>query len=74
MKHAMLTPRRVLRGPLGIERYLDLAVGLLQSLAAVEGCDADTLVHEAIERLLDYELVFVGEVEKGLRKSSGAQS
>jgi predicted transcriptional regulator len=38
----------------------------LTRLAAMEGRDADTLVQEAIERLVDYDEWFIGEVEKGL--------
>lgn len=38
----------------------------LAHLAAVQGRDTDTLVQEAIRRLVDYDEWFVGEVEKGL--------
>jgi predicted transcriptional regulator len=38
----------------------------LTRLAAVQGRDADTLVQEAIKRLVDYDEWFIGEVEKGL--------
>jgi predicted transcriptional regulator len=38
----------------------------LTQLAAVEGRDADTLVQEAVERLVDHDQWFIGEVEKGL--------
>jgi predicted transcriptional regulator len=38
----------------------------LTRLAAVEGRDTDALVQEAIERLVDYDQWFIGEVEEGL--------
>jgi predicted transcriptional regulator len=38
----------------------------LARLAAVEGRDADALVQEAVERLVDHDQWFIGEVEKGL--------
>jgi predicted transcriptional regulator len=38
----------------------------LANLAAQEGRDAETLAREAIERLVDHDEWFLGEVEKGL--------
>jgi len=38
----------------------------LARLAAVEGREPDTLVQEAVRRLVDYDHWFIGEVEKGL--------
>ena len=38
----------------------------LARLAGERGRDAETLAREAIERLVDYDSWFVGEVEKGL--------
>jgi predicted transcriptional regulator len=38
----------------------------LTRLAAVEGRDADTLVQEAVERLVDHDQWFISEVERGL--------
>ena len=38
----------------------------LARLAAERGTDAQTLVQEAIERLVDYDEWFLREVEKGL--------
>jgi predicted transcriptional regulator len=38
----------------------------LARLAADRGSDADTLVQEAIERLVDYDEWFLQEVRKGL--------
>ena len=38
----------------------------LNRLAAQQGRDTESLVHEAIERLVDYDEWFVGEVKKGL--------
>lgn len=38
----------------------------LTRLAGERGRDAETLAREAIERLVDYDSWFVGEVEKGL--------
>jgi predicted transcriptional regulator len=38
----------------------------LSRLAAERGSDAQSLVQEAIERLVDYDEWFVREVEKGL--------
>jgi predicted transcriptional regulator len=40
----------------------------LTRLAAVQGRDADTLVQEAIKRLVDYDGWFMGEVEKGIEQ------
>jgi predicted transcriptional regulator len=38
----------------------------LARLAAQQGRSAETLVHEAIERMVDYDEWFLHEVEKGL--------
>jgi predicted transcriptional regulator len=38
----------------------------LSLLAAKQGRDAETLAREAIERLVDYDEWFIGEVGKGL--------
>ena len=38
----------------------------LAQLAAQQGRDTEALAREAIERLVDYDEWFVGEVEKGL--------
>ena len=38
----------------------------LARLAAQQGRDAEALVREAIERLVDYDEWFIREVEKGL--------
>jgi len=38
----------------------------LTSLAAQQGRDRETLVVEAVERLVDYDAWFLREVEKGL--------
>ena len=38
----------------------------LTRLAADRGSDADTLVQEAVERFVDYDEWFLGEVRKGL--------
>jgi predicted transcriptional regulator len=38
----------------------------LAEVAAQQGRDAQSLVQEAVERLLDYDQWFVREVEKGL--------
>ena len=38
----------------------------LARLAGERGRDAETLAREAIERLVDYDSWFIGEVEKGL--------
>jgi predicted transcriptional regulator len=38
----------------------------LDRLAAEQGRDADSLVSEAVERLVDYDEWFLQEVEKGL--------
>ena len=38
----------------------------LNRVAAQQGRDRESLVHEAVERLVDYDQWFLGEVEKGL--------
>jgi predicted transcriptional regulator len=38
----------------------------LSHLAAQQGRDTEALAREAIERLVDYDEWFIGEVEKGL--------
>jgi len=38
----------------------------LDRMAAQQGRDAESLVHEAVDRLVGYDEWFVGEVEKGL--------
>jgi predicted transcriptional regulator len=38
----------------------------LNRVAAQQGRDTESLVHEAVERLVDYDRWFLGEVEKGL--------
>jgi len=38
----------------------------LSRVAAEQGRDAETLVQEAVERLVDYDEWFLREVEKGL--------
>jgi predicted transcriptional regulator len=38
----------------------------LERLAAEQGRAAETLVHEAVERLIGYDKWFVREVDKGL--------
>ena len=38
----------------------------LNHLAAQQGRDTESLAREAIERLVDYDEWFLGEVEKGL--------
>jgi predicted transcriptional regulator len=38
----------------------------LAHLAAQQGRDTEALAREAIERLVDYDEWFIGEVEKGL--------
>jgi predicted transcriptional regulator len=38
----------------------------LEEVAARQGRDAQSLVREAVERLVDYDRWFVREVEKGL--------
>ncbi len=38
----------------------------LNRVAAEQGRDSETLVQEAVERLLNYHDWFIGEVEKGL--------
>jgi len=40
--------------------------GQLQRIAAEQGRDAESLVSEAVERLVGYEEWFVREVEQGL--------
>lgn len=40
----------------------------LTRLAEMEGRDTDTLVEEAIERLVDYDDWFIGEVQKGMEQ------
>lgn len=38
----------------------------LNRVAAQQGRDRESLVHEAVERPVDYDRWFLGEVEKGL--------
>jgi predicted transcriptional regulator len=38
----------------------------LNRVAAQQGRDGESLVQEAVERLVDYDQWFLGEVEKGL--------
>ena len=38
----------------------------LARLASEQGCDSETLVVEAVERLVNYDEWFLREVEKGL--------
>jgi len=38
----------------------------LDRVAAEQGRDAESLVHEAVERLADYDEWFIRQVEKGL--------
>jgi predicted transcriptional regulator len=38
----------------------------LEEVAAKQGRDAESLVQDAVERLVDYDRWFVREVEKGL--------
>jgi predicted transcriptional regulator len=38
----------------------------LSQLAALEGRDREALAREAIERLVEYDEWFIGEVDKGL--------
>jgi predicted transcriptional regulator len=38
----------------------------LNRLASEQGRDKESLVQEAVERLVDYDQWFVGQVEKGL--------
>jgi len=44
----------------------------LNRKAAHEGRDTESLVHEAVERYLDYDEWFIREVEKVWHKRSGA--
>jgi len=41
----------------------------LDSIAAGQGRDIASLVHEAVERLIDYEEWFMREVEEGLAQA-----
>jgi predicted transcriptional regulator len=38
----------------------------LARIAAERGCDAEMVAREAVERLVNYDEWFLGEVEKGL--------
>jgi predicted transcriptional regulator len=38
----------------------------LNRIAAQQGRNTESLVHEAVERLVDYDEWFMGEVKKGL--------
>ena len=38
----------------------------LDRIAAQQGRDRESLVHEAVERLVGYDEWFIGQVEKGL--------
>ncbi len=38
----------------------------LDRIAAQQGRDTESLVHEAVERLVGYDEWFIGQVEKGL--------
>ena len=42
----------------------------LSPMAAAQGCAADTLVQEAVERLLNYDEWFSREVDKGLNAAN----
>jgi predicted transcriptional regulator len=42
----------------------------LEHLAAQQGRDAQSLVREAIERLVDYDAWFLREVEKGMAQAA----
>ncbi len=44
----------------------------LDRVAAQQGRDTESLVHEAVERLVDYDRWFLGEVEKGLAAADRA--
>ena len=45
----------------------------LSRLAGERGRDAETLAREAIERLVDYDAWFIGEVDKGLEQVDRGQ-
>jgi predicted transcriptional regulator len=45
----------------------------LEAVAAQQGRDAQSLVKEAVERLVDYDQWFVREVEKGLAQIEGGE-
>ena len=50
-----------------MEVHLSLEIqAKLNRLAAQQGRNAESLVHEAVERLVDYDEWFMGEVKKGL--------
>jgi predicted transcriptional regulator len=38
----------------------------LARIASQRGCDAEAVVRDAIERVVNYDAWFIGEVEKGL--------
>ena len=51
----------------GMEVHLSPEIqAKLNRLAAQQGRNAESLVHDAVERLVDYDEWFVGEVKKGL--------
>jgi predicted transcriptional regulator len=45
----------------------------LDHLAAEQGRDAESLIGEAVERLVDYETWFLREVEAGLASAEGEE-
>ena len=46
----------------------------MSRVAAEQGRDAETLVQEAVERLVDYDEWFLREVEKGLAAADRGES
>jgi predicted transcriptional regulator len=51
----------------GMEVHLSPEIqAKLNRIAAQQGRNTESLVHEAVERLVDYDEWFVGEVKKGL--------
>ncbi len=46
----------------------------LSRMAAARGSDAERLAREAIERFVDYDEWFIGEVEKGIASADRGQS
>lgn len=45
----------------------------LEDVAAQQGRDTRSLVREAVERLVEYDVWFVREVEKGLAQIEGGE-
>jgi len=45
----------------------------LDHLASAQGRDAESLVREAVERLVDYDSWFLREVEAGLASAEGEE-